>query len=354
MQDFTHPLIFDGHNDVLGKLYMKKSARPHREFLDGYEAHIDVPKAKAGGFAGGFFAIYIPSPPDTYKGFEKETRGATYDVPLPPALKQSEALPVALAQAAILKRLEAEGALKICTSVEEIHNCMQEGIMAAIMHMEGAEAIDENFDVLEVFYAAGLRSLGPVWSRPTSFGHGVPFRFPSDGDTGPGLTDLGKELVRHCNRLKILLDMSHLNEAGFWDVAKISDAPLVATHSNTNIICPSARNLTDKQLGAIRDSDGIVGINFAVGFLRKDGQWNTDISLDIIMDHLDHLISHVGEDRIGFGSDFDGAEPPNEIDTCAKLPNLRAALKQHGVNDALMKKLCHDNWLGVLKRTWGE
>ena len=81
-------------------------------------------------------------------------------------------------------------------------------------------------------YEAGLRSLGPVWSRSNAFGHGVPFRCPSSPDTGPGLTDLGKELIGACNRLGILIDLSHLNERGFWDVAAISNAPLVATHSN--------------------------------------------------------------------------------------------------------------------------
>src|SRR5919202_1128991 len=125
-------------------------------------------------------------------------------------------------------------------------------------------------DALEVFYQAGLRSLGPVWSRPTAFGHGVPFAFPRSPDTGAGLTDAGKELVRACNRLGIMIDLSHLNEQGFWDVAGLSDAPLVATHSNAHALCPSTRNLTDEQLGAIAGSGGLVGVNFAVSFLRED------------------------------------------------------------------------------------
>ena len=112
------------------------------------------------------------------------------------------------------------------------------GNLAAVLHIEGAEAIDPELEALEVFYAAGLRSLGPVWSRPNVFGHGVPFRFPSSPDTGPGLTDAGKELVRACNRLRIMLDLTHLNEAGFWDVAALTDAPLVATHSNVHALCP--------------------------------------------------------------------------------------------------------------------
>ena len=113
---------------------------------------------------------------------------------------------------------------------------MKDDVLAPVLHIEGAEAIDPNFEFLDVLYEAGLRSLGPVWSRPNAFGHGVPFRCPSSPDTGPGLTDLGKELIGACNRLGILIDLSHLNERGFWDVAAISNAPLVATHSNAHAL----------------------------------------------------------------------------------------------------------------------
>jgi membrane dipeptidase len=130
--------------------------------------------------------------------------------------------------------------------------------------------------MLDLLYAAGLRSLGIVWSRPNAFGHGVPFKFPSSPDTGPGLTEAGRELVRACNERRILIDLSHLNEKGFWDVAGLSTAPLVATHSNAHSVCPHARNLTDRQLDAIRESGGMVGLNFATAFLRPDGSMNAD------------------------------------------------------------------------------
>ena len=179
--------------------------------------------------------------------------------------------------------------------------------MAAVPHIEGAEAIDRDFERLHVYFERGLRSLGPVWSRETIWGHGVPFRYPSDPDIGPGLTDAGKALVRECNRMKIMIDLSHLNEKGFDDVAAISDAPLVATHSNAAAITPHARNLTDRQLDIIRASDGMVGINFASAFLRPDGQMKADFGLDILLRHFDHLVERLGEDRVGLGSDFDRA-----------------------------------------------
>src|SRR4029079_204990 len=117
---------------------------------------------------------------------------------------------------------------------------------------------------LEQWYDRGLRSIGLVWSRPNAFAEGVPFRCLSQRATGPGLSDAGRDLVRACNRLGILVDLSHLNEAGFWDVAALSDAPLVATQSNAHALSAATRNLTDAQLDAIGKSGGVVGINFAV------------------------------------------------------------------------------------------
>ena len=108
-----------------------------------------------------------------------------------------------------------------------------------VLHLEGAEAIDGDLNFLEVLYAAGLRSLGPVWSRNNIFGHGVPFKFPASPDLGDGLTAAGEKLVSACNEMKILVDLSHITEKGFWDVARLSKAPLVATHSNAHALCPS-------------------------------------------------------------------------------------------------------------------
>ncbi len=246
---------------------------------------------------------------------------------------------------------ESEGKVRVCRSAEDIEACIDGGILAPVLHIEGAEAIDENFDALEVLYQAGLRSLGPVWSRSNIFGHGVPFNFPSSPDTGPGLTDLGKELIRVCNRMKIMIDLSHLNEKGFWDVAAISDAPLVATHSNVHAICEHSRNLTDKQLAAIKESDGMVGVNYAVTFLRPDGKRDDDTPLSLVVDHIDYLIRQLGEDRVGPGSDFDGAAIPRQIGTAAGLPNLVDEMRARQYGEALIENLFR-NWLRVLKKTW--
>jgi membrane dipeptidase len=143
-----------------------------------------------------------------------------------------------------------------------------------------------------------------------------------------------------------------MNEQGFWDVARLSDAPLVATHSNVHALCPSTRNLTDRQLDAIRDSDGMVGLNFAVGFLREDGKNDEDTPLELMVRHIDYLVERLGIDRVGLGSDFDGARMPRELGDAAGLPKLVAALRQRGYDDAALRKIAHENWVRVLRKTW--
>jgi membrane dipeptidase len=256
--------------------------------------------------------------------------------------------------ASILIRIEREanGRLRICRTADDIRHCIEAGVLAAVLHIEGAEAIDPKFETLDVLHQAGLRSLGPVWSRPNVFGHGVPFRLPSSPDTGPGLTDLGKELIRVCNRLNILVDLSHLNERGFWDVAELSDAPLVATHSNAHALSNHSRNLTDRQLKAIGETGGMVGVNFAVSFLRADGRQDRNTPVELIVDHVEHMLALVGDDGVGFGSDFDGAMIPQGLGNAAGLQALVEVMQTRGYGQPLIEKLCFRNWLGVLERTW--
>ncbi len=355
MDDSQFPAIFDGHNDVLLRLHRLQDDHPQISFLNGDgRGHLDLPRIQKGGFGGGFFAIYVPSPDDNAIRYE-EMNQPSYDLAMPPEIPIHKALPDVFSMAALLVRIErqSEGVAKICRTASDVRDCIKSNTLAMIMHIEGAEAIDENFHSLEVLYQAGLRSIGPVWSRPTRFGHGVPFRYPGSPDTGDGLTDLGKELVRACNFFNMVIDLSHLNELGFWDVAATSDAPLIATHSNAHAICPHSRNLTDKQLAAIRESEGMVGVNFATAFIRPDGLMRSDTPIDALLRHIDHLIEHVGIDGVGFGSDFDGAMIPEEIKDVVGLTSLRDAMRKHGYDRQTMTKLCHGNWIRVLEKTFG-
>ncbi|MEM6710820.1 MAG: dipeptidase [Pseudomonadota bacterium] len=350
--------IFDGHNDLLARLFLRGGTKAVSTFKDGRpRGHLDAQKAQKGGFAGGLFAIWVPNGPcdaQPLKETAQKVSSSAYNLPLPPAVDYKEALPAAREQLATLKALEAEGDLVICTSASAIEEAIANERIAAVVHMEGAEAIDPDFEQLHRFYADGLRSLGPVWSRPTRYGSGVPFDFPATPDIGLGLTDDGKRLIEQCNALKILVDLSHLNEKGFWDVAEISDAPLVATHSNVHVLCQHARNLTDKQFDAIAQTKGLVGLNFATAFLRSDGRMTSDTPVSLMVDHLTYMVERMGEDCVALGSDFDGAIVPKEIESSAGLPVLVTALEDAGFGCALINKICHGNWLRVLRATWGE
>jgi membrane dipeptidase len=166
------------------------------------------------------------------------------------------------------------------------------------------------------------------------------------------LTEAGHELVKTCNQLGILVDLSHLNERGFWDVAELSEAPLVATHSGVHTLCATPRNLTDRQLDAIGETDGIVGVNFHIGFLRADGRSDVETSLTEIVRHAAYIADRIGIDHVGLGSDFDGATMPHDLRDVAGLPKLMAALQEYGFGDADLQKIAYENWLRVLRKTW--
>ncbi|MBA2663156.1 MAG: membrane dipeptidase [Bradymonadaceae bacterium] len=348
--------IFDGHNDLLLRLALAGEDSTWSFFEENTLGHLDYPRAKRGGFAGGFFAVFVPSQSvdDSLLGRAEETRAGGYFYPMASPVARAEAVLFAARAIEALFKLErdSKGGFKVVRSASELAQAIAQETMAAVLHFEGAEPIDEGLEALDSYYAQGLRSLGIVWSRPNAFGHGVPFRFPHSPDTGAGLSDAGKRLVRRCNALGIMLDLSHLNEQGFWDVEKLSDRPLVATHSACHAICASARNLTDRQIDAVGASGGIIGINFAVRDLREDGRYDDDVPLSQLVRHVDYVVRRIGIDHVALGSDFDGTKISRHIQDASGLPQLVAALRQHGYDDSALAKLGHQNWLRVLASTW--
>lgn len=351
------PLVFDGHNDTLLDLYKQRPGEERSFFAQSTRGHIDLPRARAGGLGGGFFAIFVPN--RFGRGHPRPQpvpTAAGYTMPLPDAVDQRYALDLTVGMAGLLYQLqeESEGALKVVRSAAEVESCLQDGVVAAILHAEGADFIDPDFHVLDLLAEAGLKSLGLVWSRPNAFATGVPFSFPASPNVGAGLTEAGCELVRRCNRRRILIDLSHLNEAGFWDVARLSNAPLVATHSAAHALCASPRNLTDEQLRAIAGTGGMVGVNFHKGFLREDGDPKKKSGVDIIVRHVLYIAERIGIDHVGLGSDFDGASMPEELGDAAGLPRLMQALQAAGLDEGALRKVAHGNWLRVLRETWGN
>jgi membrane dipeptidase len=320
-------VIVDGHNDLVLHRWRGEPTM-----------HVDLADAAYADFAGGFFALYVPSPRTA------DSTDVPYALPLPDPIPHETAATVAEELFAVLSGLP----LRLATSP----NDFVPGQVTAIAHMEGAEPIAPDLSNLEYWYERGLRSIGLTWSRPNAFAEGVPFHFPGGPDTGRGLTPAGRDLVSACNRLGIVVDLSHLNAAGFWEVARLSDAPLVATHSNVHRLCPASRNLLDEQLDAIGESGGVVGINFAVTFLREDGMQVRETPLTEIVRHVEYVAERIGVDHVAFGSDFDGAVVPDELGGIVGLPKLVAALREAGFGDDDVEKITHRNWQRVLGATW--
>ena len=326
--------VIDGHNDVLS--------------LEDGTPSITIESAREGGLAAGLFAVLAPVPP-----FEVARSAGGYEIPLsPPVSFEDATLTVGALAARLFRMLRETDGLRLVRDAADLDACLAGEALGVIFHFEGAEPIDPGLELLEVWYAAGLRSLGPVWSRPTAFGHGVPFRFPSSPDTGPGLTDAGVALVRRCNELGVAVDLSHLNEAGFWDVARVSERPLIASHSGVHALCPSTRNLTDDQLDAIAASGGLVGVNFDVGSLRADGGDDPDTPLSRIADHARYIADRCGVDHVALGSDFDGAKMPRELVDASAYPLVLDALTDAGFSDDELDRIAWRNWRRVLAAAW--
>jgi membrane dipeptidase len=326
----TVTAVFDGHNDALTR-------RDHASLAGGRRGgHLDLPRMRDGGMRGGIFAVFTPG------------RSSHGEAPV----TQRRAAGFSTAAAGRLLALERAGALRVARTIGDVDRARSGGPPAAVLHLEGAEAIDPGLEALDMWHAAGLRSLGPVWSRPNAFGHGVPFRAPSSPDTGPGLTPAGRALVRRCAELGILVDLSHLNEAGFWDVARLDAGPLVASHSAAHALCASSRNLTDAQLDAIGHSRGLVGIVFACPFLRADFAEDPDTPLELIVDHARYVTQRIGVEHVALGSDFDGTLIPRALGDVAGLPRLLAALAAGGFNATEIEAIAWHNWRRVLAAWW--
>ena len=354
----AHPPLFDGHNDVLLVLQQAIARGESPSFADGLPgAHLDLPKARAGGFAGGFFACFAPPSltEDAVGDHDVELgENGAWSVAYAEALDPGWALEVTLAMVARLLELEREGSLRIVRRVADLEACLADGTLAAVLHIEGAEALDpERLDRLDALHALGLRSVGPVWSRPNAFATGVPFRHPSSPDVGPGLTDAGVRLVERCNARGIMLDLAHLNERGFWDVQAHSTAPLVVTHTGCHALTPTARNVTDAQIDAVGASGGIVAINLSASDISAGAADDPGYPLARWCEHAEHVAERIGAAHVALGSDFDGATIPDAVGDASGTGRVLDALAGRGWSADDLVAVAHGNWLRVLRATWG-
>jgi membrane dipeptidase len=333
--------IIDGHNDALLRAW--RSGESLRERSD--DGHLDLVRMREGGIVAGFFAIFVPE--DDYATDPREAVVVTddgWEVPFADALTFDRAAAVAQEVATV-----AERDLTLIRTIPELEQCLAGDEPGAILHLEGAEPIEPDLGNLDGWVARGMRSLGIVWSRPNAFGCGVPFQYPGGPGVGPGLTDAGRELVRACNERGVMLDLAHLNQRGFFDVAELSDRPLVVSHAAAHSLAPMPRSLTDEELDAIADSNGLVGVVFDTVMTRSDGELVFDTALDVIAGHIEYIAERIGLDHVALGSDFDGCHPPAALDDASKMQALLDVLRW---NDDELVKLAHENWLRVLRATW--
>ena len=339
--------VFDGHNDALTR-------DDHAGIGEGRAGgHVDLPRMRTGGIRGGIFAVFASG--GDHAGFDDPVArdDEVVEFPLATELEHAAAVAEAIAAAGRLVALERAGRVRIARGAADLAAARDgSGPPVAVLHLEGAEAIDPGLEALWTWHAAGLRSLGPVWSRPNQFGHGVPFIFPSSPDTGPGLTDAGRALVQRCAELGILVDLSHLNAAGFWDVARLQAGPLVASHTAAHALCAASRNLTDEQIDAVGETGGLIGIVFACPFLRPDFADDPDTPVELIARHAAYVASRIGVEHVALGSDFDGATIPVGVADAAGMPRVLEALADVGFTAPEIEAIAWDNWCRVLGAWW--
>jgi len=346
------PPVLDGHNDTVLALWREEATAA--EFLDRREdGHLDLPRANATGFAGGFFAVFVPSEPQFDPGADgnrTETEDG-YRIAQPPPMGWPYARRTTDEMFALLQDIATDDRVTLVRTADDLRACVDRDQLGLVVHFEGAEAIHPSLSNFQEYYDAGLRSLGLAWSRPTAFADGVPFRYPGSPAVGDGLTDAGRRLVRRCNDRGVVVDCAHLTARGFWDVHDVSTAPLVVSHTAAHEVCPFSRNLTDEQLDAVADTDGVVGLTFSASALRASGQRDDD-SLDVVVEHVDHMVDRTSVDHVVLGSDFDGATVLDAVGDVTGVPDVLDALRDAGYSEADCRKIASENWLRVCEATW--
>ena len=318
--------VVDTHCDTLQALFpdLFPSVTPSRvdEGLGkrSDKGHVDIPRMKEGGVNCQVFAIFVSNVPDPPK-------------PLHRALNLVDVF---------YRECERNEDIEPVTSYDGILKAIEAGKIAAMLSLEGGEALEADVAMLRVFYRLGVRMMSLTWNHRNYLADGV-----REERTRSGLTNLGLKVVEEMERLGIVIDVSHLSESCFWDLVEVTDSPIIASHSNCRALCDHPRNLTDRQIEAIADKGGVIGMNFYPKFLRKEGR----ASVSDVVDHMEHIINLVGVDYVGLGSDFDGiSATPAGLEDVSKLPNITLELVSRGYSEEEIRKILGENHLRVFSK----
>jgi membrane dipeptidase len=320
-------IIIDGHCDTILQM-LPRMWGPDREprsiLVRSDRGHVDLPRLMEAHVTCQFFAVYTEP---IYKPLKATAR----------ALEM---------MAAFYEEVEkSEGKIIIVNNSKEIYEAKRSGKLAALISMEGGEPIQHNPIILRMFHKLGLRALSLTWNERNMLADGV-----GESRAQSKLTELGLKALEEAKKLKILIDVSHLSDSCFWDLVENFKNPIIASHSNARAICNHRRNLTDEQLKAIAERDGVVGVNFSPSFIVSEGK----ATIEDLIKHIDHMANVIGVKYVGLGSDYDGiSSTPIGLEDVSKLPNLTAKLLEHGYSKEDVKKILGENFLRVISGVMG-
>ena len=311
--------ICDCHCDTLTELYKKGTG------LYANDQHFDIQRQIAIGGGLQFCAIYVPTPEFRYYG------GLRYTLQLLDKYLQE------------VKKLHADGIDVLQVRTKEDAADVLNHKAATLLAIEEGGAIDGSLEALRCLYELGVRAMTLTWSNRNDIADGV-----NEEASGGGLTVFGRKVVAEMNKLGMLVDVSHIAPAGFWDVIEASTKPIIATHSNAKALCPHPRNLDDEQIKAINENDGLIGITFAGQFLEKN---YNDACIESVYHHIDHMLNLMGnDDHIGFGSDFDGiSHPPYNLHGVQDYSAVYEYLSKK-YSASTVEKITHKNVLNLLQK----
>lgn len=325
----NYPYI-DMHCDSLLREYFDREGSVY----DG-EGMQSLSKMAAAGQLCQFYAIFFPPR-------EKENRGEYKDIP---ELPQDEEY-FELLHSRLCKQVEKHAdQVAMAYQYEDILRNQRQGLSSVILTVEDGRMVAGKMENLKRLYEKGVRAMALTWNFQNCFG------YPNSADETimkRGLTDFGKEAIGEMNRLGMLVDVSHLSDGGFYDVAQISRKPFIASHSNCRALTPHPRNLTDDMIRILAEHGGVTGLNFAPQFVSRTIH-SKDCRIEDLVRHTMHLVQVGGEDCVGIGTDFDGVGGNLEIHEPAQVDRLFEALKNAGLTERQLDKIARENVLRVFK-----
>ncbi len=329
-------LVVDAHNDSIialirgGNLDLYGQQLPDypdregavaylRQYLRplGQANQLDITKMRQGGLNAAFFAVDCTRPRGNHLLYLMDALGY------------------------FIEEVErCNGDILIARAAADIEQAQRENKLAAVLAVENSDALEKSLHVLPLLHQLGVRAMTLTHSTRSWAGDGC------EVEGGSGLTGFGRRLLERLNALGIVVDLSHLNERGFWDVVKMSDIPFMATHSCCRALCDHPRNLHDEQLAALAEKGGVVGITFVPFFIAVQNPTLSDL-----LDHLDHAVSVAGIDHVGLGSDFDGGG--DLVADATQLPEITVGLAARGYCEIDIRKILGGNQLRLLKQVIG-